>query len=97
MDVAVFSAERYDRDFLDAANASAGHRITYFDVPLERETAALACAYDAACIFVNDKADADLFEALSQGNAPSHTGLIDKKQAPMKVGISINQEMVWNG
>ena len=38
MNVAVFSAKRYDRDFLHAANASAGHRITYFDVPLEGET-----------------------------------------------------------
>lgn len=41
MNVAVFSAKRYDREFLDAANASVGHRITYFDVPPERETAAL--------------------------------------------------------
>jgi len=67
MNVAVFSTKRYDRDFLDAANASAGHRLTYFDVPLERETAALACAYDAVCIFVNDKADAGVLEALSHG------------------------------
>jgi D-lactate dehydrogenase len=67
MNVAVFSTKRYDRDFLDAANASAGHRITYFDVPLERETVALASAHDAVCIFVNDKADAGVLEALSRG------------------------------
>lgn len=67
MNVAVFSAKRYDRDFLHAASASAGHRITYFDVPLERETVALAADYDAVCIFVNDKADADVLEALSHG------------------------------
>jgi len=67
MNVAVFSAKRYDREFLDAANASAGHRITYFDVPLERETAALASGYDAVCIFVNDKADANVLEALARG------------------------------
>ncbi len=67
MNVAVYSTKRYDREFLDAANASAGHRITYFDVPLERETAALADACDAVCIFVNDKADADVLEALSRG------------------------------
>lgn len=66
MNVAVFSAKRYDRDFLHAASASAGHRITYFDVPLERETVALAADYDV-CIFVNDKADADVLEALSRG------------------------------
>ena len=67
MNVAVFSTKRYDREFLDAANASAGHRITYFDVPLELETAALASANDAVCIFVNDKADAGVLEALSRG------------------------------
>jgi len=67
MNVAVFSAKRYDRDFLDAANASAGHKLTYFDVPLERETVALAAGHDAVCIFVNDKADADVLEALSRG------------------------------
>jgi D-lactate dehydrogenase len=67
MKVAVFSTKRYDRDFLDAANASAGHQITYFDVPLELETAALARGHDAVCIFVNDKADAGVLEALSQG------------------------------
>jgi D-lactate dehydrogenase len=77
MDVAVFSAKRYDRDFMDAANTSAGHRITYFDVPLERETAALAADYDAVCIFVNDKADADVLEALSRGK----TRLIASGQA----------------
>jgi len=67
MNVAVFSAKRYDRDFLDAANASAGHRLTCFDVPLEPETATLAAGHEAVCIFVNDKADADVLEALSRG------------------------------
>ena len=67
MNIAVFSAKRYDRDYLDAANAASGHRITYFDVPLERETVPLAHAYDAVCIFVNDKADAGVLETLSHG------------------------------
>ena len=67
MNVAVFSAKRYDRDFLDVANTTAGHRITYFDVPLERDTASLAHEYEAVCIFVNDKADVEVLEALSRG------------------------------
>jgi D-lactate dehydrogenase len=66
MNVAVFNTNRYDRDFLDTADASADHRITYFDVQLERETVALASTYDVVCIFVNDKADADVLEALSR-------------------------------
>jgi D-lactate dehydrogenase len=67
MNIAVFNSKRYDRDYLDAANAASGHRITYFDVPLERETVSLAQAHDAVCIFVNDKADADVLETLSHG------------------------------
>ena len=67
MNVAVFSAKRYDREFLYAANASAGHKMTYFDVPLEQETAAIAAEQDAVCIFVNDKADATVLEALARG------------------------------
>jgi D-lactate dehydrogenase len=67
MRVAIFSTKRYDREFLDAANASAGHQITYFDDLLEPETATLASGHDAVCIFVNDKADAGVLEALSRG------------------------------
>ena len=67
MKVAVFSAKRYDRDFLNAANVAAGHQLTYFDVPLERETVGLAAGYDAVCIFVNDTAGSDVLEALGRG------------------------------
>ena len=67
MNVAVFSAKPYDRNFLDIANASASHRIVYFDVPLERETVALAADCEAVCIFVNDQADGEVLEALSRG------------------------------
>ena len=67
MNIAVFSAKRYDRDYLNAANAASGHRMTYFDEPLELETVALAHSYDAVCIFVNDKADADVLETLYEG------------------------------
>ncbi len=67
MKVAVFSAKRYDRDFLDAANASARHQITYFDADLQLETVSLAHGCDVVCIFVNDRADANVLEALSRG------------------------------
>lgn len=67
MKVAVFSAKRYDRDFLSAANACAGHQLAFFDVPLEGETVALAAGHDAVCIFVNDTADAAVLEALARG------------------------------
>lgn len=67
MKVAVFSAKRYDREFLNAANATAGHQLRYFDAPLDSESAALAAGYDAVCIFVNDAANADVLKVLAAG------------------------------
>ena len=67
MKIAVFSAQRYDREFLNAANASAGHQLRYFDAPLDRESVGLAAGYDAVCIFVNDRADAEVLQALAAG------------------------------
>jgi D-lactate dehydrogenase len=51
MKVAVFSAKRYDREFLNAANASAGHQLRYFDAPLDVESAVLATGYEASLHF----------------------------------------------
>lgn len=67
MQVVVFSAKPYDRQFLDAANAAAGsaHRITYLETRLSMETAALAQGAQAVCIFVNDQADAAVLEAFA--------------------------------
>lgn len=67
MKIAVFSAERYDREFLDAANGAEGHELKYVDTPLKPETAGLAAGYDAVCIFVNDTADAAVLDALQRG------------------------------
>ena len=67
MKIAVFSAERYDREFLNAANVAEGHQLTYFDAPLELATTSLAAGHDAVCIFVNDTADAAVLEALQHG------------------------------
>ena len=67
MKIAVFSAKRYDREFLDAANAGAGHQLRYFDAPLDLDSVALAAGHEAVCIFVNDTADAAVIEALASG------------------------------
>jgi D-lactate dehydrogenase len=55
MKVAVFSTKPYDRQFLATANSGAGHRLTYLDVRLTAETAALARGAEAVCAFVNDE------------------------------------------
>ena len=65
MKIAVFSAKRYDRDFLTAANADAGHQLRFFEAPLDLDSLALAAGYEAVCIFVNDRADAEVLTALA--------------------------------
>jgi len=67
MKIAVFSAKRYDREFLNAANASAGHQIRYFDAPLDHDSVGLAAGDEVVCIFVNDQVDAEVLKALAAG------------------------------
>ena len=64
MNIAVFSTKQYDRASLDAANAGQ-HQLHYLELHLHAETAALARAHDAVCVFVNDKLDARVLEALA--------------------------------
>jgi D-lactate dehydrogenase len=67
MKIAVFSAERYDREFLDVANVVEKHHLNYFVDALNLQTVNLAAGHDAVCIFVNDNADASVLEALQRG------------------------------
>lgn len=67
MRVAVFSTKAYDRRFLDAANRGFRHRIDYFEARLDASTAALARGYAAVCVFVNDRVDSAVLEALAEG------------------------------
>lgn len=67
MKVAVFCARRYDREFLDAANAAAGHQLKFFEARLEAETVALAADCEVVCLFPNDTADAVVLKALAAG------------------------------
>lgn len=67
MRVAVFSTKSYDRDSLDAAAEGTGHRMHYFEARLTADTAGLARGHEAACIFVNDEADAAALRALHEG------------------------------
>lgn len=67
MEVAVFSSTPYERQYLDEANRAEHHKLRYIDASLDVDTAGLAAGYGAACIFVNDKANADVLEALHKG------------------------------
>lgn len=68
MKVAVFGSQIYDRRFLDEANArrETPHEFVYFEARLRSQTAALAAGFPAACIFVNDDADAETLKILAR-------------------------------
>lgn len=64
MKTLVFDAHSYDRTFLDAANQGR-HELVYTQAQLDVTTAAMAQGYDAVCLFVNDRADAQVMERLA--------------------------------
>lgn len=64
MKIAVFSAKRYDREFLAAANAGK-HTLRFLDPHLDGTTASLAAGFDAVCVFVNDELNAAVLDAIA--------------------------------
>jgi D-lactate dehydrogenase len=62
--VTVFDAKSYDRESLDAANAGR-FALHYIKAALSKETAPVAEGSLAACIFVNDRCDAEVIEKLA--------------------------------
>jgi D-lactate dehydrogenase len=63
VNVAIFSAKKYDREFLNAANGSL-HKLRFFEPHLNEETAGLATGFGAVCVFVNDHVDAAVIAKL---------------------------------
>lgn len=64
MRVLVYDTKRYDRDGLNAANASR-HQLDFIEAQLNEHTAALAQGYHAISIFVNDAASAPVLMKLA--------------------------------
>ncbi|KAH6650434.1 hypothetical protein F5144DRAFT_617308 [Chaetomium tenue] len=67
MNLAVFSAKPYDRDYLTRANRTLSptpHTLTFHDFPLSADTAPLASGADAVCVFVNDALSAPVLQTL---------------------------------
>jgi len=54
VNVAIFSAKKYDREFINAANGSL-HKLRFFEPHLNEETVDLATGFEALCVFVNDQ------------------------------------------
>ena len=67
MKVAVFSTKPYDRTFLEAANASHRHELTYITPRLMHETVALAATFPAVCVFVQDQLSEKVVRSLAAG------------------------------
>lgn len=65
MKTAVFSAKAHDELSLRAANDGA-HTLDFFKVRLDESTAVLAKGYDAVCVFVNDRVDGLVVDALAE-------------------------------
>ncbi len=103
MRVAVFSTKSYDREFLDAANATAqaNHELVYFDTRLNPKTASLAADFPAVCAFVNDDVGTETLKILAaQGTrfiALRSTGFnnVDLKTAA-ELGIKVARVTVYS-
>ena len=63
MNVAIFSAKKYDREFLNAANGAL-HKLRFFEPHLNEETVSLAAGFEAVCVFVNDQVNAAVIATL---------------------------------
>lgn len=59
MKVAVFNTKKFDREYLDKFNTAGKHTLTYFETGVNAETAKLTLGFEAICVFVNDKLDAE--------------------------------------
>lgn len=64
MNVAVFSAKPYDREFLPSA--ASGHELVFFENRLRASTASLARGCQAVCVFVNDDVASECLHALKE-------------------------------
>jgi D-lactate dehydrogenase len=64
--VSVFSAKPHDRQFLDAANRGK-HKLSYFEVHLDHDSAPMAAKAEVVCAFVNDRLDRETLGVIAKG------------------------------
>ena len=64
MKIATFSTCKYDRVFLEKYNT--GHELVFFEEALSLQNVVLTKGFDALCLFVNDRADAEVITLLEQ-------------------------------
>ena len=61
-----YDTKEYDRELFEEYNKEYEFEIKYLETKLNNETAPLAKGYDAVCIFVNDMADKETLQILSE-------------------------------
>jgi D-lactate dehydrogenase len=66
MQILVYDAHSYDREFLDAAN-NGKHTLTYTAAALDKQTSALAQGSPAICCFVNDDGSEAVLRQIAEG------------------------------
>ncbi|MEM6256141.1 MAG: 2-hydroxyacid dehydrogenase [Cyanobacteria bacterium P01_D01_bin.156] len=90
MEIAFFSAKRYDKQSFSSINADYGHGITFFEPRLTPETASLAAEFPAVCVFINDELHAETLRAI----ATTGTRLIALRCAGFNnVDLDVAQEL----
>ncbi|MCC5878835.1 MAG: 2-hydroxyacid dehydrogenase [Idiomarina sp.] len=67
MKIAFFSSKSYDQNSFTQANAGHAHDMTFFEAPLNANTASLAEGFGAVCVFVNDHVNREVLELLKAG------------------------------
>jgi D-lactate dehydrogenase len=65
MRIAVFSTRSYDEEFLGPAFDGSEHELVFLLPRLTAETLPLAAGFDAVCVFVQDRLDRGVLEALA--------------------------------
>lgn len=65
MNIAVFSAKSYDKEYFDKLNKEYNHSLTYFEAGLNKDTAALTQGFDSICVFVNDDVSKEIIEKIA--------------------------------
>lgn len=66
MNIAFFSAQKYEKPFFEQSIATHNNlAITYFEQSLNEQTAVLASNYNSVCVFVNDTVNAQVIRLLA--------------------------------
>lgn len=64
MKITFFSTQPYDKEFFVKHNEDFGYQLEFVDAGLDEKTAELVKKSEAVCVFVNDKVNREVIEAL---------------------------------